>query len=223
MTIMMTSLFSLICIALCIRRRFIQSSKLSSLLQRSSIAGILLFIPTIAFSLAYYAHMTNDNLTRSPLSFNVITPVLLVVTLSILIAFFMTKGPIENTYFSIENGDVHIAINKNFIPANLSKSEQIAFVSTFTRQITSLENIRGRNIILKSHLITRGFRRVITKTLESEDVPFSYEEYSPSLFVRITLNLWYGGKTRYRILSVKKHPNDFKVHEKGHIITIKKT
>ena len=137
----------------------------------------------------------------------------------------MVKGPISNTYLNHDlRGWLRIDINRKFIPPDASKSELVSFVSTFTKDILNQEGVRWQKIIIKSHLITPQFRRVMKDILKGcEAISFECEEYTLSFAEIIKLNLLYGGNTRFQVLSLKRHENGFKVHKKGSIFRIQRT
>jgi hypothetical protein len=223
MTIVIAS-FILVFISLFIRGRFINESKFNLLLQ---IHGVSLFLWVIFtfFVIALYSNHIISNVSDNLfLEWCLLLTVSIAICLSWSLSFFMTKGPIDNTYFSNRSTrNIYIDINKDFIlPGVVAlKSERIEFVKNFTRRVVLLKGIHCKNIIIMSHLITPGISKIISETLKGERAIFTCKTYTLKRSEIITLNLLYGGKTRYRIFSLEKHPNGFKVHKTGRAFTIK--
>lgn len=224
MTIVIAS-FILIFISFLIRRRFIKESKVNFFFQGFGVSLFLWVISAFLVCVIYFYHIVNCLSADLYLEYLLLSGVCLSIIVSLQISFFMTKGPINNTYFSNRRTkNIYIGINKQFIPTGTikSESERVEFINRFIKRVVTLKGIRCRNIILTSHLFAPGISKLISASLKNEGALFSCNSYTLKRAEIITLNLLYGGKTRYRIFSLKKHPNGFKVHKIGRTFTIKK-
>lgn len=132
-------------------------------------------------------------------------------------SFICPPGLICNTYFARQfDGGLRIDINKAFVPSGMSLSESKLFVEMFVKKMLSLKDYTRNDINFKSHLINTGIGSEIKRTLKNEGITFTCKPYTIGVVETAVLNLLYGGKTRYRLRSHKKHPNGFKVHRTGH-------
>lgn len=138
--------------------------------------------------------------------------------------FLLAKGPIPGTYLSHTiKGELCVNVNKSLFPKGSKKTDLIEFVIGFTQKVVSMEDIYWRTLIIKSHLIGDGFREVMKTTLDKcNDVTFTYGPWKMEWDVQVMLNFVYGGITRYRLLSFRKHANGFKVHKVGSYFTIQR-
>jgi hypothetical protein len=140
--------------------------------------------------------------------------------LSYAICFLVLNGKIKGTFVSIHVKSTKIDIQQNFFPSIHSKQDAIHLIEGFTSSLLSWQNAPFRVITFESHLITPRIRKVMTGTLTKSGVRFSCHERRTPWCEVILLNLRYGGKTRYRVFSLKKHANGFKVHRIGSSLSI---
>ncbi|EFM8081406.1 hypothetical protein A6519_001914 [Escherichia coli] len=77
-----------------------------------------------------------------------------------------------------------------------------------------------KKIILESHLLRHYVRKHVSDRLAENGISHRCDARKTPLWEIIFLNIKYGGKTRYRLLSCRKHPNSFKAHRHGGRFTI---
>lgn len=213
MTMVTLSTLLLFSLSFLLRERFQINAEIASILKKP----FLPFLIWLATIILFFITVLKFRPDGHPFNFVSLTFICLPVFVSGVIAFFATKGSINNTYFTHKmTRSLYIDVNKNFIPSSATYSEQKAFIKEFIKGLPSLENITCKNIIFKSHLIKPTLARTIKRTLEDEAISFTCTPYRVGLIETATLNLWYGGKTRYRVFSHKKHANSFKVRSRGH-------
>lgn len=225
MVIVVFSLCCLIWFAFYLRRRYILNSRLAYALQRPLLSRFLLSV-LCAVSLLTCLNYLRCTLTQnSVVEYFLLTLICTAVLSSNLIAFFMTKGPLPNTYLNhTMKGWLRIDINKDFIPSPASKSELINYLEGFMHDVINQKGVRWEKIIIQSHLINPQFRRVMGNVLKTkEGIKYECEASVTPLSDVIKLNLFYGGNTRFKILTFKKHDNGFKVHKIGSIFCIYRT
>lgn len=207
-----------------LRLRFVKENKLSFLL-RLPVFPLVLWVVFLICVSSYIVHYLNLVLIDS-LSLRVFWLVTMVIVVFVLgfRTFLLAKGPIPGTYLSYTiKGELCVNVNKKLFPEGRAKSDLIEFVIGCAQQIVSMENIYWRTLIIKSHLIGDGFRKVMKATLDDcKDVTFTCGPWKTRWDVQVMLNLVYGGITRYRLLSFRKHANGFKVHEVGSHFTIQR-
>ncbi|WP_133625199.1 hypothetical protein [Erwinia sp. LJJL01] len=214
------SLLIMFAISLFLRRFLVKEFKVILLSKVIFLSMLWLFSALLFMAVAvdYLLDMFLTTLGSVMLYFLII---LLVVMVSALTAFFAIKGPIENTYLTFGfSGDVRLDINKNFIPPAMSSSERADFIRSFIGKISSLSRVTTKRLTIKSHLLQGYISKVMEDALKESGFSFTCCTYNIGLVESATLNLWYGGSTRYRLFSHKKHANGFKAHRTGHKFVI---
>lgn len=208
-------------VTLLIRRRFISDSWLSVLLRKNYVAHSL-FTCVLALHttgiLVWFLCSDIDATIRSNASFLMVT---LVTTWCIVSRSFMVRGCIPHTYFTMNGSTLKIDISRRLIPDRQSVSERKIFACNFLQQLASLDHIPCDRIIIQTHLIQKRMRKEISDGLKSRGFDFSSQPHETTRSEIISLNLLYGGRTRFKLLSTVKHMNGFKVHKTGSRFIIK--
>ncbi|TXE28341.1 hypothetical protein FOT62_21490 [Serratia marcescens] len=134
-------------------------------------------------------------------------------------SFLFAKGPVPGTYLTyVMTRSLYLNIKKNAIPEMETYSEKIAFIVDFTQRIVSMDGVYWRTLIIKSHLILPGIRKVMAKTLkECKWVTFTCESRDTPKSEARQLNWFYGRKKN------RDQPdNNFKVHKTGSLFVIRR-
>lgn len=108
-----------------------------------------------------------------------------------------------------------IDITPQYIPKLSNRTEATIVVEKLIVDIIYLQRLNYKKILLQSHLIRSGMRRLLEDRLLEQAISYSSTPRKTPLCEVILLNLRYGGKTRYRVFSHTKHLNGFKVHRVG--------
>lgn len=198
-----------------IRRRFTTDSPLSFFLRKKYASFLLHSITFALLCAATYRWMSVS--WPEPLRAHPLFLLLLITVTTWCMASrsFMVKGSLPHTYFTLNTGKLKIDVSRRFIPELSAFSEQKAFAHHFAAQIAALKSTPCDSVIFRSHLIQPGMRKRIANELRALGLTFTAEAHKTSLWECMTLNLWYGGRTRYRLMTTEKHENDFKVHRVG--------
>lgn len=208
--------------AICARNRFIKKGWFFNLIQYRGASAfgdlILTAIPAMAVLYFNYDLIFNYGLFPSLVYFSVMA-----LLLSLSISEAAVKGPLGNTRITFLFYKMIIHIDKGFVPPKPSRETYINVVRAFVKHLASLPPSFPNIVILKSHLISPLTCSVISRELKNNGIT-DYETHKRKtpLYEVVGLNLLYGGETRFRILSLDKHPNGFRVNEFGSSFKIKR-
>lgn len=202
-------------VTLLIRRRFITNSYISIFLRKKYVAKSLFRVFFVLHCTAIFIWVMNSGPYYVLNNQNFICGLTLLTAWCIVSQSFMVRGTIQHTYFTMIGFTLKIDISRQFIPEINSHSEMKAFANNFAQQLLSLDNIPCDRIIFHSHLIQPTMRGKISGYLNTHDIAFFEEAYDTGKMEIISLNLLYGGRTRYHIFSTVRHKNGFKVHKTG--------
>lgn len=204
-----------------IRRRFITDSWISVLLRKKYVAHSL-FTCVLALHttgiMIWFLCSDIDATIRSNAFFLVI---MLMTTWCIVSRSFMVRGCIPHTYFTMYGSTLKIDVSRKCLPDRRSVSESKIFACNFVQQLASLDDTPCDRIIIQTHLIQKSMRKRISDRLKSHGFDFSSQPHETTRSEIISLNLLYGGRTRFKLLSTVKHMNGFKVHKTGSRFIIK--
>lgn len=216
----LTVLLFLLCAYVCfIRRRFIKSSPIFVFLRTPGMTLLLSLFLSCAVEGVYFFKYRSFIL-ENDLLMNVLFISLTITLLVILLTEWAVRGIILGTYLTVINRKVFIHINKGFIPQGIDREKYKTRIDSFINPLVNVPKPFPSTVVLKSHLITPLARKIIEKSLSNNGVRFTCNERPTPWFEVLALNLNYGGKTRYRMYSFKKHANGFKVHRTGHKFVI---
>ncbi len=222
MAIVIFSFLLLISTSLLLRNRFIFKMKISFCLRKPLVPFVIWFFVMVLF-VVLSVNLLGE-FYRGDV-FHVLVFLLLIFltsSLSAIFSFLATKGSISNTYFTHKmTRDLHIDIKRGFIPSDSTYSEKKLYLDDFIVKISSLKDFTYKNVVFKSHLIQIPIAETIKKTLKTKAIPFTSSTYKVGFVETAKLNLWYGGKTCYRLFSHNKHSNGFRVRRMGHKFTIR--
>ncbi|MDJ0473760.1 hypothetical protein QNA27_08860 [Pantoea eucalypti] len=207
--------FTPIFYAACARKRFIKEGWFFNLLKykgASALGGLILtIIPMLTVLYFNYDLIFNYDLFSSLIYVSVMT-----LFLSLIISEAAVKGPFNNTRLTFLFYRVIVHIDKGFVPPKLDREKYIKVVRAFIEHLASLPPSFPGTVVFKSHLISPLTCSIISKELNGSGlVNYEYRKRKTPLYEVIGLNLLYGGKTRFRILSLDRHPNGFRVNEFG--------
>lgn len=202
-----------------IRRRFIDNNQLSYFLRRKHIAPLLHNITFFLLFLSIYMEVTFP-VSDTTMIYGMVL-IVVITALCILFRSFMVEGTLKNTFFTMKGSRIRIDVRRNFFPVIHSRGDIERFAERFALQILSLQAIPCTEVVFQSHLIQRRMCKILSNTFDRHQINYSVKLQPTSIVEKITLNLVYGGKARYRILSICKHKNNFKVHQYGSRFLIK--
>lgn len=186
MVIILISLSLLLTVLL--RFRFINNSVFFRILRRPFPAGFILFLLS---SIIHLIIQEDYSFFSGNIYSVIIKSVISVITLWFSLFFFSSSMP------SLK---VSSRINADKLVENIKH-----IISCYPY----------KTITLQSHLLTRRIRNRIANNMRRNGILYKEVARVTPLCETIVLNLRYGGKTRYRLFSCRKHPNGFRVHRNG--------
>lgn len=186
MVIILISLSLLLTVLL--RFRFINNSVFFRILRRPFPAGFILFLLS---SIIHLIIQEDYSFFSGNIYSVIIKSVISVITLWFFLFFFSSSMP------SLK---VSSRINADKLVENIKH-----IISCYPY----------KTITLQSHLLTRRIRNRIANNMRRNGILYKEVARVTPLCETIVLNLRYGGKTRYRLFSCRKHPNGFRVHRNG--------
>lgn len=186
MVIILISLSLLLTVLL--RFRFINNSVFFRILRRPFPAGFILFLLS---SIIHLIIQEDYSFFSGNIYSVIIKSVISVITLWFFLFFFPSSMP------SLK---VSSRINADKLVENIKH-----IISCYPY----------KTITLQSHLLTRRIRNRIANNMRRNGILYKEVARVTPLCETIVLNLRYGGKTRYRLFSCRKHPNGFRVHRNG--------
>lgn len=214
MVIILISLSLLLTVLL--RFRFINNSVFFRILRRPFPAGFILFLLSSIIHLIIQEDYSFFSGNIYPV---IIKSVISVITLWFFLFFFsssMLRTPVTGLYLTPFISSLRIDIHPQYITMPSLK------VSSRINADKLVENIKHiiscypyKTITLQSHLLTRRIRNRIANNMRRNGILYKEVARVTPLCETIVLNLRYGGKTRYRLFSCRKHPNGFRVHRNG--------
>lgn len=186
MVIILISLSLLLTVLL--RFRFINNSVFFRILRRPFPAGFILFLLS---SIIHLIIQEDYSFFSGNIYSVIIKSMISVITLWFFLFFFSSSMP------SLK---VSSRINADKLVENIKH-----IISCYPY----------KTITLQSHLLTRRIRNRIANNMRRNGILYKEVARVTPLCETIVLNLRYGGKTRYRLFSCRKHPNGFRVHRNG--------
>lgn len=142
--------------------------------------------------------------------------VVAVCFVSYVLSSSILKTPVSDMVLTPFLSNLRIDINRGYTEA-LSQPGSYEDIAEKTAADISylLSNFPCKTITFESHLLRPGLRKVLCNNLREKEISFTVKERKTHLPEAMVLNLRYGGKTRYRLFTYRKHPNEFKVHRNG--------
>lgn len=204
-----------------IRRRFIDSTVVSVFLRRKYVAISLHNAVFVLLCISIFI----EGALYGPHSFlNAdFVAVLMITVWCMAFRSFMVKGSLPETYFTVTGNTLKIDVSRAFIPDMKTRRDREIFADSFVLRIKALKQFGCDKVLLQSHLFQPGMRELISSALKKNHLSYTTTSHITSPGERFSLNLLYGGKTRFRLMTTLKHKNGFKVHKTGarFLITLK--
>lgn len=196
-----------------IRRRFIDSAAISVFLRKRYVAISLHNAVFILLCVSIFIEGPIHG-PQSFLSANFIA-VLFVTVWCMTFRSFMVKGSLPETYFTVTGNTLKIDVSRAFLPEMKTRRERESFADDLVLRIEELKQFGCDRVLLQSHLFQPGMRRLMSSALKKNHLSYTATSHPTSPGEKFSLNLLYGGKTRFRLLTTLKHKNGFKVHKTG--------
>lgn len=200
-----------------LRFRFINNSLFFRVLRRPFPAGFILFL------LSSIIHLMIQK-DYSPFSGNIYSVIIRsgisVITLWFFLFFFsssMLRTPVTGLYLTPFISSLRIDIHPQYITR---PSVKVSSIINADKLVGNIEHFilcypSYNTITLQSHILRHGIRNRIANNLKKKGILYKEKARKTPLCETIVLNLRYGGKTRYRLFSCRRHPNGFRVHRNG--------
>lgn len=206
----------LLLLTVMLRFRFTGNSLFFRCLRRPFPAGLILFL--LSFTICLTAQ--KDYLIFNGDIYSIIFKSGTVITTLWFLSFFISSSllrtPITGMVLTPFTSNLRVDIYPNYVRASKLKNITTDKADKFAEDIEFLlSTLTYKKITFQSHLLTHGVRRIIRNKLNEKGISYKDKERKTPFCEIIILNLRYGGKTRYRLLSCQKHPNGFRVHRHG--------
>lgn len=128
----------------------------------------------------------------------------------------LLKNPVTDMVLTPFLSNLRIDINRGYTEALSSPGSYEDIAEKTAGDISYLlSHFPCKTITFGSHVLRPGLRKVLCNNLREREISFTVKERITHLPEAMVLNLRYGGKTRYRLFTYRKHPNGFKVHRNG--------
>lgn len=174
-----------------------------------------LFMIYIISVFCYFQPESNPN------KYLLATSLIVIPAVSIYLTFMNLKSK-EARLLLTTFKNLRIDIQPSYIPDTLSGDEYTNTIMKFIDNIVTLQQLPFHKIYFSSHLITPFMKKELKRKLRERKIPCYAKYHKICCLEVVLLNVRYGGLTRYRLLSHKRHANGFRVRRSGYTFTLRK-